>query len=125
MRKGAANILGAISLLNDLGAKANSTVHSDASVAIGIVNRQGAGKLRHVKVQYLWMQDLVKNREVQVSKVSGERNTAEMMKKNLDSATMCEHFGNDGPGEVGWSCVDGAYAPPNAKSRVDLRHHSA
>ena len=56
LTKGAAQALGFITLLADLGAEAKATVHTDASAAIGIARRAGFGKLRHLNVHYLWLQ---------------------------------------------------------------------
>jgi len=58
-------------------------VHSDAPAAIAIVNRSGVGKLRHVRVQYLWLQQRVREKEVLVQKVAGVENPADLMTKHL------------------------------------------
>ena len=60
LTKGAAQCLGAISLGRDLGVNFNGKIHSDATAAIGIIQREGLGKLRHIRVQYLWIQDRVR-----------------------------------------------------------------
>ena len=57
MTKGAATALGLISLGADFGLHLSGIVHCDASAALGIVNRQGLGKLRHIHVRYLWLQE--------------------------------------------------------------------
>ena len=45
-------------------------VHIDAAAALGIAYRRGLGdKTRHVKVQYLWIQDAVENKELEIEKV--------------------------------------------------------
>ena len=58
--RGAAQGLGLMALLADFGVTAKVAVHSDASAAIGMVLRVGFGKLRHLNVRYLWLQDQVK-----------------------------------------------------------------
>ncbi len=50
LTKGASNALGMVSLAEDFGVEMNIKIHTDASAAVGIVHRQGVGKLRHVKV---------------------------------------------------------------------------
>ena len=60
MVKGASQTLGMISIAGDLGYHLSGRVRSDASAALGIVNRQGLGKLRHINVQYLWLQAKVR-----------------------------------------------------------------
>ncbi len=48
--KGATELEGAVSLLRDLGIEAEGVLQSDASAAIGISQRQGLGKIRHLSV---------------------------------------------------------------------------
>jgi hypothetical protein len=90
--KGAAHTLGAISLAGDFGARLDGRVCCDSAAAIGIVNRTGAGKLRHVKVQYLWMQQKVREGDLQVEKVPGVENPADLLTKHLDEMTMKKHL---------------------------------
>jgi len=91
MTKGAATALGLISLAMDFGIKLDGLVHCDASAALGIVNRQGLGKLRHINVRYLWLQEKVRSKELDVLKVAGVENPADLMTKNLDAETMKKH----------------------------------
>ena len=55
--KGAAAALGLESLLVDLGRQISCKVRADSTAAIGIAFRSGLGKLRHLNVQYLWIQE--------------------------------------------------------------------
>jgi hypothetical protein len=64
----------------------------DSAAAIGIINRTGAGKLRHIKVQYLWLQQRVREGDLQVSKVPGVDNPADLFTKHLDEETMKKHL---------------------------------
>ncbi len=91
LTKGAANTLGMISLALDFGMYLDGKVHSDASAAIGMVNRTGAGKLRHVRVQYLWVQDKVRSGELGVVKVPGEENPVDLLTKHVDAHTLSRH----------------------------------
>ena len=58
-------------------------MYVDSAAAIGITQRKGAGKLRHVKVGMLWIQERVEEGELQVVKVLGAENPADAMTKNL------------------------------------------
>ena len=58
-------------------------VHVDSSAAIGMVSRRGSGKLRHIKVGHLWIQEMAEEGEVQVRKVLGDSNPADLMTKHL------------------------------------------
>ena len=81
MTKGAANALGLIALAADFGLVRSGKVHTDASATLGIVKRQGLGKLRHINVQYLWLQDRTRNGDLEVQKVAGAENPADLMTK--------------------------------------------
>ena len=83
MLKGATMSLGFISLAGDFGRELQGRVRSDASAAIAIVNRSGVGKLRHVRVQYFWLQQRVRDKEILVQKVAETENPADLMTKHL------------------------------------------
>ena len=52
-------LIGILQLLEDWGVKREARVYVDSSAAIGITQRRGNGKLRHVKVGMLWIQEKV------------------------------------------------------------------
>ena len=60
----------------------------DSNAAIGVACRKGNGKLRHVKVGTLWIQEKVEDGEVNIRKVAGEENPADMMTKNLNEGKV-------------------------------------
>ena len=90
--KGAVNTSGMISLLGDFGETVNGRISSDASAAIGIVNRTVVGKLRHIRVQYLWLQERVREGEVKVLKIPGEDNPADIFTKNVPAEVLRKHL---------------------------------
>ena len=53
--------LGYQALLKDLGIDVPLRVWTDSSAAIGICNRQGLGKLRHLDTHTLWVQQAVRS----------------------------------------------------------------
>ena len=55
-----AEVLGMQSLAEDLGWKAEIWLWTDSSAAKAIGNREGLGKLRHVELKWLWLQDDVR-----------------------------------------------------------------
>ena len=57
----------------------------------GVVHRKGNGKLRHVKVGLLWIQEQVEEGVIEVKKVNGEDNPADLMTKNVPG-TKAERF---------------------------------
>jgi hypothetical protein len=81
--RGTAEGLAARSLTQDLGRACKLRVHVDSSAAIGICKRSGIGKVRHLDTRLLWVQDLVRSGDVDVVKIAGELNPADLMTKHL------------------------------------------
>ena len=90
--KGASTSLGFQSMLRDLGMEASIQLHTDSSAALGIINRAGLGKLRHLEVGYLWLQAAVKAKKLRVRKVLGTENPADLLTKHLSAADMHKHL---------------------------------
>ena len=74
--------LGYQSLLNDLGIKMPLRVWTDSSAAIGICSRQGLGGVRHLDTHTLWVQQAVRCRRIDLRKVDGEVNPADIFTKH-------------------------------------------
>ena len=77
--------LGQQSLLRDLGHDLPVRVWTDSSAAIGISSRQGLGKLRHIATHTLWVQQAVRTRAMELRKVRGDVNPADLFTKHLSS----------------------------------------
>ena len=90
MTKGAAEGLGIESVLMDFGIKIRFEIHSDATAAIGIASRQGLGKIRHIAVADLWVQQKLKECAFKVAKVPGKMNISDLMTKTLDAPRINE-----------------------------------
>ena len=88
--RGAGQGLGYKALLQDLGVGARLRVWTDSSAAIGICNRQGLGKLRHLATHTLWIQQAVRNGRVDLRKVLGEENPADLLTKHSLSRQRLE-----------------------------------
>ena len=80
--------LGLKAMSLDFGLSLDPFLNVDASAAIGIVQRKGLGKLRHLDTQALWVQDAVRQRRVMIEKVAGAENPADLMTKHLDGPLM-------------------------------------
>ena len=64
------------------------TVHSDATAAIGIARRKGLGKIRHLDVTDLWIQDKIRSKQIRLLKVLGADNVADIFTKYVDRSTL-------------------------------------
>ena len=60
--RGFSEALGIQSVVRDLGAELEPEVHADSFAAIGICRRCGIGKVRHLAVAQLWVQDFVRDK---------------------------------------------------------------
>ena len=81
--KAAGMALGYKSLLEDLGVVLPVRVWTDSTATIGICGRQGLGKLRHVDTQCLWIQQRVRDATIELRKVRGEQNPADLFTKHI------------------------------------------
>ena len=74
------------SLARDLGFSNISSVvqlGTDSSAAKSFVCRRGLGKMRHLDIRDLWLQKEVADGKLEVSKVLGTENPADLMTKIL------------------------------------------
>ena len=85
---GAAQALGLQSLLMDLGWSLKIKVHSDATAAIGICRRKGLGKVRHLDTTDLWIQDKVRGKKLELVKILGTENPADVLTKYVNRQQM-------------------------------------
>jgi hypothetical protein len=81
--KAAVEVLGARSLFADLGWSAKLQICMDAEAARAIASRQGIGKVRHLEVRYLWLQDQVRRGSIKLVKVWGKENPADVLTKPM------------------------------------------
>ena len=81
---GCSQALGLQSLLNDLGWNLKIKVRSDATAAIGIARRKGMGKIRHLDTTDLWIQDVIRSGKIDLSKVPGPENPADILTKYVE-----------------------------------------
>ena len=64
--KAASQVTGMISMLADFNVTVSGKVLSDSSAAIGIASREGLGRTRHIRVQYLCLQERVGSKELKL-----------------------------------------------------------
>ena len=78
--------LGHQSIMRDFGLSVPVRVWTDSSAALGISSRSGLGKLRHLETHTLWVQEKVRTGAIQVRKVRGDVNPADLFTKHLPSS---------------------------------------
>ena len=90
--KGATEGLGVVALLADFGCVVRCRLRSDATAAIGMVQREGLGRVRHLAVSDLWIQQRVRRGDISVSKWLGTENPSDMGTKAIEAASMKAHL---------------------------------
>ena len=110
--KGCAEGMAVQSFCADLGIRLEVRLWTDSTACKGVSGRSGIGKLKHMEIQFLWLQDAVRRGRVQLCKVRGDVNPADLMTKHLlrtvaqghltrlgfevSAATSCEGSGGRG-----------------------------
>ncbi len=78
-------------LLSDLGVEVK-VVNTDSRAAKRVASRRGAGRVRHIEVQELSVQDRVAKGELSIVKVKGEENVADGLTKHVDRQKMEQYM---------------------------------
>ena len=84
--------LGMVAVMEEFGLSVDLVVKSDAIAAIGIVKRQGLGRVRHLAVADLWVQQKAKSGEVGYRKLEGTKNTSDIMTKAVEWDLIYRHM---------------------------------
>ena len=88
MVKAASESMGLKAMVADFQREIEPWLYVDATAAMGVAQRVGLGKIRHLETQSLWLQQAVRTKRVGLAKVLGTMNPADAMTKALDSNTM-------------------------------------
>ena len=59
------------------------SLYADASAALSIAKRQGAGEMRHINVRTLWLQEKSAQQVLKYQKIRGEDNPADGLTKHV------------------------------------------
>ena len=89
--RGSAEGLAFQSMCRDVGAGVRVRVHTDSTACRGVCNRRGIGRIRHMDVALLWLQDHVRSGAVLLVKVPGVDNPADLMTKFLGGPDLRRH----------------------------------
>ena len=85
---GLAQALGIQSIAKDLGLTWTIKMFSDATAAIGIARRRGMGRIRHLDVTDLWVQEKFTSKAASIDKVLGTENPADILTKHVDGPAL-------------------------------------
>ena len=90
--KAAAEGIGLQSLAQDQGLGFSLQLYADSSAAIGICRRSGIGRVRHLAVGQLWVQERLRAGQFTLFKVIGTANPADLLTKHLPGPTISTHL---------------------------------
>ena len=90
--KAATEGIGLQSLARDLGLDYPLQLYADSSAAIGICRRSGVGKVRHLAVGQLWVQERLRAGHFTLFKVCGTANPADLLTKHLSGPAISTHL---------------------------------
>ena len=80
-------------LLNSTGNIIQRVVMAtDSSSAKYCASRRGLGKMRHIDVKDLWLQEAVCRGRVKLQKIDGEKNPADLLTKYLSNSEIQRHL---------------------------------
>ena len=82
--KASVEALGIVQMAKEWGIEISAEVMVDSSAALGVIGRKGSGKLRHIRVGQLWVQERAEEEELLYKKVSGTSNPADACTKYLN-----------------------------------------
>ena len=90
MTKLIAEMIGVRQLSFEWGKRVRGRVYADSTAALAISKRKGSGKLRHINVGLLWIQEKKAQDVIDYGKVEGKRNPADMMTKYVGPSTLLD-----------------------------------
>ena len=89
---GAAHGLGLQSFLSDLNVSLSLVIESDSNSARSFSSRLGLGKQRHVMTRFLWLQDAVSTKRLEIRRVPTKENVSDILTKPCDATTLQKHL---------------------------------
>ena len=93
--EGAVRGLGLQSMMRELGINANVVLATDSSAAKSFSSQRGLGRMRHIEVKNLWLQEAVCRGRIKIVKISGKENPADIFTKYhgaKDLQDRCDHL---------------------------------
>ena len=88
--KAAAEALAIQRVAAELGWQLGIRIWIDSSAAKSISSRIGIGKVRHLEVKYLWLQDALKAKRFEMRKIHGRANPSDIGTKPVNAAAIRE-----------------------------------
>ena len=79
MCKGGQEGIAATVMIEEIDRKLKLRIRTDASAAVGVIQRQGAGRVKHLQIKQLWLQEKSRNGDVQMMKIPRAVNFSDLL----------------------------------------------
>ena len=90
--KASCELIGILQMASEWATEVEGEIFVDSTAALAITQRKGNGKMRHVKVGMMWIQEKAEEGELRYRKVDGNLNTADLLTKgSLTEAIVRRH----------------------------------
>ena len=94
--KAISEVMGIKHAAHEMGMKVGAQLRGDSSAAQGILTRKGVGKVKHLEVKHLWVQEKVREGAVKPVKVPRIVNVADLLTHPCSGVEMGKHLGRSG-----------------------------
>ena len=81
--KASAEVVGISQVVQGFGKDLDVQIMVDSSAALAVTQRKGNGKLRHVRIGQMWVQQLAEEEGIKFDKVKGDYKPADLGTKHL------------------------------------------
>ena len=88
MSVGAAEALGFRELLTDIGLPTTVRLRCDSTAAMGTASRQGLGRMKHVQVRDLALQQWIADGRLTLQKIASSGNAADLLTKHVSQNVL-------------------------------------
>ena len=79
--KGGCELAGACEMVREISGPVEADLYGDSSACHGTLHREGAGKVKHLEVKQLWLQDRIKKGLMRYTKIAREFNPSDSLAK--------------------------------------------
>ena len=91
--KAACEGLGFANMVREVGGEVIVKLFGDSSANDGILHRAGAGKVKHLSVRQLWLQERIAHKEIDHFKIPRAQNHSDVLTHHWTRAEGEDHFG--------------------------------
>ena len=90
--KGTSSGLGSVSIASDMGLVMSLMLETDATAGKGMVQRLGAGRVKHIETQFLWIQRIFYEKKASIRKIPRTVNGADLGTHHCTNAEIENHM---------------------------------